>query len=208
MAVTTVAQFAAQLGRPTTALIEQLQSAGVTKQSPDDALTESDKERLLDFLRTSHGTAVGGERKKITITKKTSTEIKQADASGRARTIQVEVRKKRTFVKRDDASPATEEVGPSAEELDLQRREEEASAQADAIRKQEEELAESRRQREEQESAAREAAEAAAAAAAARAAEEAAAAAAAAETAAALAKAAALETPRPAQDQGCGQGRG
>jgi len=202
MAVTTVAQFAAHLGRPTTALIEQLQSAGVTKQSPDDALTESDKERLLDFLRVSHGTAVGGERKKITITKKTSTEIKQADASGRARTIQVEVRKKRTFVKRDDASPATEETGPSAEELDLQRREEEASAQAEAIRKQEEELAESRRQREEQERAAREAAEAAAtaaSAAAARAAEEAAATEAAAGTAAALAKAAALETPRPAR---------
>ncbi|RVU46079.1 translation initiation factor IF-2 [Rubrivivax rivuli] len=179
MAVTTVAQFAAQLGRPTTALIEQLQSAGVTKQSPDDALTESDKERLLDYLRNAHGTSAGAERKKITLTKKTSTEIKQADASGRARTIQVEVRKKRVFVKRDDASPATEETGPSAEDLDLQRREEEARAQAEAIRKQEEELAEARRVREEQERAAREAAEAAAAA------------------AAALARAAALETPKP-----------
>ncbi len=197
MAVTTVAQFAAQLGRPTTALIEQLQSAGVTKQSPDDALTESDKERLLDYLRNAHGTSAGAERKKITLTKKTSTEIKQADASGRARTIQVEVRKKRVFVKRDDASPATEETGPSAEELDLQRREEEARAQAEAIRKQEEELAEARRVREEQERAAREAAEAAAAAAAAKAAAEAAAAAAAAEAAAALARAAALETPKP-----------
>ena len=190
MAVTTVAQFAAQLGRPTTALIEQLQSAGVTKQSPDDALTESDKERLLDFLRTSHGTVAGAERKKITLTKKTSTEIKQADSSGRARTIQVEVRKKRVFVKRDDASPATEETGPSAEELDLQRREEEASAQAEAIRVQEAELAEARRVREEQERAAREAAEAAAVeAAAARAAADAAAAAAAVEAAAVAAKA-------------------
>jgi translation initiation factor IF-2 len=200
MAVTTVAQFAAQLGRPTTALIEQLQSAGVTKQSPDDALTESDKERLLDYLRNAHGTTPGAERKKITLTKKTSTEIKQADASGRARTIQVEVRKKRVFVKRDDASPATEETGPSAEDLDLQRREEEARAQAEAIRKQEEELAEARRVREEQERAAREAAEAAAAAAAAaaaKAAAEAAAAAAAAEASAALARAAALETPKP-----------
>jgi len=98
MAVMTVAQFAAQLGRPTTALLEQLQSAGVTKQSPDDALTETDKERLLDFLRTSHGTTAGAERKKITLTKKTTTEIKQADSSGRARSIQVEVRKKRVFV--------------------------------------------------------------------------------------------------------------
>jgi translation initiation factor IF-2 len=189
MAVMTVAQFAAQLGRPTTALLEQLQSAGVTKQSPDDALTETDKERLLDFLRTSHGTSAGAERKKITLTKKTTTEIKQADASGRARSIQVEVRKKRVFVKRDDA-PATEEsAGPSAEELDLQRREEEAQAQAEAIRQQEAELAEARRLREEQERAAREAAEAAAAQAAARAAAEAAAAAAAAEAAAAARKA-------------------
>lgn len=176
MAVMTVAQFAAQLGRPTSALIEQLVSAGVAKQSPDDALTEADKERLLDFLRTSHGTAGGAERKKITLTRKTSTEIKQADASGRARTIQVEVRKKRVFVKRDDAPAGEEASGPSAEELELARREEEARAEAEALRKQEEELAEQRRLREEQEraaEAARAAAEAAAAAAAAKAAAEA-----------------------------------
>ncbi len=188
MAVMTVAQLATQLGRPTTALLEQLQSAGVTKQSPDDALTETDKERLLDFLRTSHGTVAGAERKKITLTKKTSTEIKQADASGRARTIQVEVRKKRVFVKRDDVPAAQEQPsGPSAEDLDLQRREEEAQAQADAIRVQEEELAAARLAREQQERAAREAADAAAAEATARAAAEAAAEAAA---AAALSKAA------------------
>ena len=126
MAVTTVAQFAAQLNRPAAALLEQLQSAGVAKQSPDDALTESDKERLLEFLRSSHGTG-GAERKKITLTRKSTTEIKQADASGKARTIQVEVRKKRTFVKRDDAPAGSDAVpGPTAEELDLQRREEEA----------------------------------------------------------------------------------
>ncbi|MEY3253142.1 MAG: translation initiation factor, partial [Pseudomonadota bacterium] len=177
MAVTTVAQLAAQLNRPPTALLEQLQSAGVSKQSLDDSITESDKERLLEFLRQAHGTAGGAERKKITIVKKTSTEIKQADASGRARTIQVEVRKKRTFVKRDDAPAAEEPSGPNEEELELQRREEEARAQAEAIRVQEEELAESRRHREEQERLAREAAEAAAAEAAAQAAAEAAAAA-------------------------------
>ncbi len=191
MAVTTVAQFAAQLGRQPTALLEQLHSAGVIKLSPDDALTEPDKERLLDFLRTSHGTVASPERKKITLTKKTSTEIKQADASGRARTIQVEVRKKRVFVKRDDAAPGNDEAaGHSAEELELQRRVEEASAQADAIRIQEEELAEARRQREEQERAAREAAEATAALAAAKAQADAAAAAASGAAAAAAAQAA------------------
>ncbi len=175
MAVTTVAQLAAQLNRPTTALIEQLQSAGVSKQSPDDALSEADKERLLDFLRTSHGTAASAERKKITLTKKSTTEIKQADSSGRARTIQVEVRKKRVFVKRDGASTAVEEpAGPSAEELDLQRREEEARAQAEAIRQQEAELAEARRVREENDRLAREALATAAAEAEARAAKAAA----------------------------------
>ena len=193
MAVTTVAQFAAQLGRQPAALLEQLQSAGVSKRSPDDALTEADKESLLEFLRTAHGTTASAERKKITITRKTSTEIKQADASGRARTIQVEVRKKRVFVKRDDVPASEEPTGPSEADIELQRREEEAQAQADAIRKQEEELAQARREREAQEQAqaAREAAEAAAAQAAERAAAEAAAAEAAAQAAASAALAAA-----------------
>ncbi len=168
MAVTTVAQLAAQLSRPAEALLEQLQSAGVKKKSPEDPLSEADKERLLEHLRSAHGMGpAGGERKKITLTRKSTSEIKQADASGKARTIQVEVRKKRVFVKRDEAPPAADEpAGPGAEELDLQRREEEARAEAEAIRRQEEELAEQRRQREEAERAAREAAEAAARAAA------------------------------------------
>ncbi|MBL8347501.1 MAG: translation initiation factor IF-2, partial [Rubrivivax sp.] len=201
MAVTTVAQLAAQLNRQPTALLEQLQSAGVGKKSPDDALTEADKERLLEYLRSAHGTAAAAERKKITLTRKTSTEIKQADSSGRARTIQVEVRKKRVFVKRDDAPAVEETAGPVADELDLQRREEEARIEAEAIRRQEEELAEQRRVREEAERAAREAAERAAAEAAARAAAEAEAAeaAAAAKAAAEAAAAAATPAPKPAK---------
>ena len=192
MAVTTVAQLAAELNRPAATLLEQLQSAGVAKQSTDESLTESDKERLLDFLRTSHGTA-GADRKKITLTRKSTSEIKQADASGKARTIQVEVRKKRTFVKRDDlpGSAVVEDDG-AAEAADLARREEEAREQAEQIRVQEQELAEKRRLREEQERAEREVAERAAAeAAAAKAAAEQAAA----EAAAALAKAAAEAAP-------------
>jgi len=195
MAVTTVAQFAAELNRSAAALLEQLQSAGVAKASTDDALTESDKERLLDFLRSSHGT-VAGERKKITLTRKSTSEIKQADASGKARTIQVEVRKKRTFVKRDDNLPAEEPAAPVVDAEELRRREDEARAQAELLRKQEEELAEKRRQREEQEKREREAAELRA-----RQAEEAAAAAAAKaalEAAAAAAAAAAAPKPVPA----------
>ncbi len=162
MAVTTVAQFATELNRPASTLLEQLQHAGVNKQSAADPLTEADKERLLSFLRTSHGTQ-SADRKKITITKKSTSEIKQADASGKARTIQVEVRKKRTFVKRDDATaPVEAPEGPSAEDLELQRREEEAMRAAEALRREQEEAAEQRRIAEEQERAAREAREAAA----------------------------------------------
>ncbi|HSV69192.1 MAG TPA: translation initiation factor IF-2 [Methylibium sp.] len=160
MAVTTVAQLAAELNRPAATLLEQLQSAGVAKRSAEDALTEADKERLLDFLRSSHGTG-SAERKKITLTKKSTTEIKQADASGKARTIQVEVRKKRTFIKREDTPAAVEEApaAPAIDEVELQKREEEASRQAELLRRQEEDLAEKRRQREAQEAAERAAAE-------------------------------------------------
>src|SRR6516225_4634468 len=161
MAVTTVAQFAAELNRPAATLLEQLQSAGVAKATADDALNDADKERLLDYLRTAHGTT-GGERKKITLVRKSTSEIKQADSSGKARTIQVEVRKKRTFVKRDDVAAPTEDAAAAqAREEELRRREEEAHAEAEALRRQEEELAAQRRQREEQERAQREAAEAA-----------------------------------------------
>ena len=160
MASTTVAQLAAELNRSAAALLEQLQSAGVSKASTDDALTESDKERLLDHLRSTHGTTAGAERKKITLTRKSTSEIKQADSSGKARTIQVEVRKKRTFIKRDDAPAAADEpVEPVVDDAELMRREVQAQAQAELLRRQEEDLVEKRRLREEQEARERESAE-------------------------------------------------
>jgi translation initiation factor IF-2 len=161
MAVTTVAQFAAELNRPAATLLEQLQSAGVPKGAPEDVLTEADKERLLDHLRNAHGSN-SAERKKITLTRKSTTEIKQADASGKARTIQVEVKKKRVFIKRDEATggdEASHAAAEAAEAAELARREEDARAQAEALRVQEEALAEVRRQREEEERREREAAE-------------------------------------------------
>jgi translation initiation factor IF-2 len=202
MASTTVAQLAAELNRPPAALLEQLKSAGVSKASTDDSVTESDKARLLDHLRTAHGTVASAERKKITLTRKSTSEIKQADSSGKARTIQVEVRKKRTFVKRDEVSaPVEDVVSEEAREDELRRREEEAHAEAERLRVQEEELAAQRRQREEQERAQREAAEAAEAkareAAVERAAAEAAAAAAGAKPAAGKKSEAKEEAPAP-----------
>ena len=153
---TTVAQFAAELNKSPATLIEQLTSAGVSKAQANDPLSEADKQKLLGYLQASHGTATA-ERKKITLVKKSTTEIKQADATGKARTIQVEVRKKRTFVQRDDEveSPEQVEPAPSAasiiDQAELARREEEASRQAELLRRQEEDLAERRALREAQE---------------------------------------------------------
>lgn len=97
MAQTTVAQFAAELGLPTALLLEQLKSAGVVKSAVDDKLEEADKSALLEYLRKEHG-ADQAPKNKITLTRKSSTEIKKTDSMGKARTIQVEVRKKRVLV--------------------------------------------------------------------------------------------------------------
>ena len=172
MSSTTVAEFANELKKSTETLLDQLKSAGVSKTSATDVLTDADKHSLLNFLQSSHGTA-GAERKKITLVKKQTTEIKQADATGKARTIQVEVRKKRTFVRREDGSDATaDSIEPSVvdmpaasviDDAELLRREEEARKQAEFLRRQEEELTARRQERESQEASARAAAEKAAA---------------------------------------------
>ena len=146
MSSTTVAEFANELKKSADVLLDQLRSAGVSKASDSDVLTDADKQKLLSYLQASHGT-VSTERKKITLVKKSTSEIKQADASGKARTIQVEVRKKRTLIKRDDESVTAAEEHV-VDHADLARREEEARRQAELISRQEEELAEMRRQRE------------------------------------------------------------
>ncbi|MFO1363258.1 MAG: translation initiation factor IF-2 [Burkholderiales bacterium] len=108
MAMTSVAQFAGELKVKPAVLLEQLKAAGVEKRLVDDTLTEQDKTRLLEYLRRAHGAT--DAKTKITLTRKQTTEIKKADASGKSRTIQVEVRKKRVFVKREtgEAAPAPE----------------------------------------------------------------------------------------------------
>ena len=150
MSSTTVAEFAAELKKTGKALLEQLKAAGVPKSTVQDVLSDEDKHSLLNYLQSSHGTATP-ERKRITLVKKSTTEIKQADATGRARTIQVEVRKKRTFVRRDESqetpAPAPAPAAPVIDEAELKRREEEALRQSELIRRQEEELSQRRQER-------------------------------------------------------------
>ncbi|WP_422648479.1 Translation initiation factor IF-2 [Cupriavidus sp. H18C1] len=145
MASTTVAQLAAELSRSAAALLEQLQAAGVGKSKPEDVITETDKARLLDYLKRSHGQADDGSRKKITLTKRETSEIRQADATGKTRTVQVEVRKKRVLIKRDEspadgAADGQEVSEPVVDQAELARRAEEERRQAELLARQEAEL--------------------------------------------------------------------
>src|SRR5690348_2109581 len=182
MAQTTIEQFATDLKMPAGALLEQLSAAGVAGKKQGDRLTEQDKTRLLDYLRKQHG-AAGDGKKRITLTRKSTSEIKAADSSGKARTIQVEVRKKRVLVRREEeaaqaAAPAVEEQAPAAAAApllsaeELAAREEEARKSQELIARQQEDVQKkheeaarrkTKKEREAEEAAARAAAEAKAA---------------------------------------------
>jgi translation initiation factor IF-2 len=158
MAQMSVAQFASELKMDPARLLEQLRSAGVNKRLAEDGLTEQDKTKLLDYLHKVHG---GGEaRKKITLTRKQTTEIKKADSTGKSRTIQVEVRKKRVFVKRDAGLPSTggdvpaapvEAEVPTLSANEVALREDEARRQAELIARQSEDVRAKQEQEQEQE---------------------------------------------------------
>jgi translation initiation factor IF-2 len=107
-----VEQFATELKVDPALLVKQLQAAGVTVKGATDALSDTDKSLLLDYLRGKHGAQE--PKSKITLTRKQSSEIKTADSSGRTRTVQVEVRKKRVLVKREGTGhdAALHEVAP------------------------------------------------------------------------------------------------
>ena len=139
-----VEDFAKELNVPVARLLEQLTSAGVSKSGAADAVSADDKAALLAYLHKQHGST--GERRKITLTRRQTTEIKQSDSTGKARTIQVEVRKKRVFVKREPGAPEEVEQNPAAraeaEAEQVRIREEEARKQAELIARQAAEIKE------------------------------------------------------------------
>jgi translation initiation factor IF-2 len=167
MADVTVAQFAEVLKVPVDKLLTQLDQAGIKVSGPDDRISDEAKLELLSHLRRSHGGApeaapgVGAPRK-ITLQRKQQSEIKLAGTTGRARTVNVEVRVKRTYVKRDLLDEqARGAAGPEAE---AKAREAEEAAQAERERQENERREAERmeaenRRRIEEEAAARRAAE-------------------------------------------------
>ncbi len=110
-----VAQFATELGLPVTLLLEQLKAAGIAKEQESDPMSEKDKAKLLEHLRQAHGTEKPA--KKITLIRRETTEIKKADSSGRARTIQVEVRKRRVIAPTAAADAAAAPQAAPAEAM-------------------------------------------------------------------------------------------
>ena len=115
MKKTTVLEFAEELKMPADALLEQLNKAGVKKSSSDDTLSAADKNGLLEFLRASHGEAKPSSNR-VTLTRKSTSALKAQDATGKTRTVQIEVRKKRVLVKRDTPEVAETPVSAPVEE--------------------------------------------------------------------------------------------
>ncbi|MGB5305471.1 MAG: translation initiation factor IF-2 [Gammaproteobacteria bacterium] len=176
MSEVTVKQFAEVVGVPPERLLMQLSEAGLDVNDENATITESEKTQLLDFLRQSHGKRTivsGGAQNKITLRRKTQSELKTTVAAPRTpgargplrgarsetKTVNVEIRKKRTYVKRADLiAEEQQRLDEEAEEKARIRAEEEAREEAarqkrDAAKKQaeEEQAAEESRLKAEQE---------------------------------------------------------
>ncbi len=178
MADVTVAQFAEVLKVPVEKLLSQLDEAGIEVSGSEDTISEDAKLELLTFLRRSHGQtdAPAGDAapRRITLKRKSQSELRLSGAQGRSRTVNVEVRRKRTYIKRDVLEKQAQE---EQEELDRKRREEEERIEAEkreqerlqaekeaAARREEEQRQQQERARIDAEEEARQAAEKAAAA--------------------------------------------
>src|SRR5262245_59154335 len=116
MADVTVSQFAAVLKVPVERLLAQLGEAGISVDGAEDTITDEEKMELLTHLRRSHGRAEDAAApRKITLQRKSQNEIKVASAQGRARTVNVEVRRKKTYLNR---SVLEEQARAQQEEID------------------------------------------------------------------------------------------
>ncbi|GGX44816.1 translation initiation factor IF-2 [Saccharospirillum salsuginis] len=147
MAEVTVKQLAESVGTPVDRLLKQMSDAGLPHKAESDAVSDDQKQTLLTYLKTSHGEN-SGSPKKITLKRKVTTQLKTG-GGGRGKTVSIEVRKKRTYVKRDAAegaeAPSQAEPTPAADSIASRRAEEdaklEAARQRDAEEKAREEAA-------------------------------------------------------------------
>jgi translation initiation factor IF-2 len=132
MADVTVEQFANVLKVPVERLLSQLDEAGIKVSGSDDFISEDAKLELLTHLRRSHGqqesSGATGAPRRITLKRKSQSELRLAGAQGRSRTVNVEVRRQRTYIKRDVLE---QQAQKEQEELDRQRKEEQDRIEAE-----------------------------------------------------------------------------
>ena len=132
MADVTVAQFAEVLKVPVDKLLTQLDEAGIKVSGSEDTISEDAKLELLTHLRRSHGQddtpATAAAPRRITLKRKSQSELKLSGSQGRSRTVNVEVRRKRTYIKRDVLEKQAQE---EQEALDAKRRAEEERVAAE-----------------------------------------------------------------------------
>jgi translation initiation factor IF-2 len=154
MSDVTVAQFAEVLKVPVDRLLVQLESAGIQVEGPQALISDEAKLELLTHLRRSHGaaepskTAGAAAPRKITLARKSQSELKQASAQGRARTVNVEVRHKKTYIKRDVLEEQNKQTQGAADEKrkELEAQEAAERERQEAARKESERMeAENRR---------------------------------------------------------------
>ena len=158
MAEVTVSQLAESVGQSVDRILKQMKEAGLKHDAPDQLVSDEDKQALLKFLKTSHGEKAEQPRK-ITLKRKTMTTLKAGSGAGK-RTVNVEVRKKRTYVKRspEELAAAEKEAEEAAAKADAEVARQVAAAEAAEA----EAKAAEERQRAEQEAAAKAEAEASA----------------------------------------------
>ncbi|MGH8657540.1 MAG: translation initiation factor IF-2 [Gammaproteobacteria bacterium] len=143
MAEVTVKQFAEVVGISVDLLLAQLGQAGLPDKDPSDLITNNEKSQLLSYLRQIHGGEEGTEPVRITLRRKKVSEIKLPAERGRmrlrggitrgatAKTVSVEFRKKRTYVKRsvvveEEANRISTEQAEKTRQAELERKQEEA----------------------------------------------------------------------------------
>lgn len=107
MAEVTVKQLAEDVGAPVDRLLKQIVEAGLKARSENDSVSSDEKQQLLAYLRKTHGEA-DAEPRKITLKRKTTTTLK----AGKAKTVNVEVRKRRTYIKRAELQPEADAPKP------------------------------------------------------------------------------------------------
>ncbi|HEX4939271.1 MAG TPA: translation initiation factor IF-2 N-terminal domain-containing protein, partial [Candidatus Kapabacteria bacterium] len=135
MAEVTVAQLADVVGIPVETLLQQMKDAGLAHEDAAQSVSDTEKEQLLAHLKRSHGDS-DSEPKKITLKRKSVSQLKVSGSQGRSKTVSVEVRKQRTYVKR--SAVEMEEAARQAEEEAARKAEEDRLAAIEAARKAEE----------------------------------------------------------------------